>query len=272
MTRSGSGNQYDSVQTPRPIVAPRLRSHQFRAGVPPAHEQNQPAATTSTKVSANSPRHTVECHNGRLAGSSRPTTSHFAAVASAAAAIPPATSAGPATSTAHGHPHRAATATTATAHEAASNPFEATATMRVSSKQARATRSPHGGAYVRCWSMSSTVRRRWVGGLPSHDVPFFASARRGAADSTATNPRLGTLRPGAVIPEFPTNACLPIRTGSIRIHPPPSSYMPSIVSSARNAPSRTVVIDGRSNTVDASTSGPMRAPSALSQTGVNRLE
>ena len=44
-----------------------------------------------------------------------------------------------------------------------------------------------------------------------------------------------------------------------------------MVSSARNAPSRMVVIEGNSSTVEASTLRPTFAPSILSQTGVNRL-
>ena len=64
--------------------------------------------------------------------------------------------------------------------------------------------------------------------------------RRGAADSTATSAFLGTLRPGAAIPELPTKAPLPTRTRSTRSQPPPSSYPPTSVSSARNAPSPTL--------------------------------
>jgi len=41
------------------------------------------------------------------------------------------------------------------------------------------------------------------------------------------------------------------------------------VSSARNAPSRTVVSAGMSSTVEASTSLPILAPSMRSQTGVS---
>ena len=44
------------------------------------------------------------------------------------------------------------------------------------------------------------------------------------------------------------------------------------MSSARNAPSPTVVSFGSSSTVDASTFVPTVAPSARSQIGVNRLE
>ncbi len=43
------------------------------------------------------------------------------------------------------------------------------------------------------------------------------------------------------------------------------------MSSARNAPSPTDVILGSISTVDASTSRPIRAPSARSHTGVTRL-
>ncbi len=95
---------------------------------------------------------------------------------------------------------------------------------------------------------------------------------RGADDSTPTRPRLGTERPGAAIPELPRNACLPMRAGAIRSQPWLSSYVPTMVSSARNAPSSTVVIAGSASTVDASTLRPTLAPSSRSHTGVNRLE
>ena len=99
------------------------------------------------------------------------------------------------------------------------------------------------------------------------DCPFFAFS--GADDSTATSPRLGSLRPAAVIPELPRKARLPIVDCSTRIHPEPSSYEPTIVSSARNAPSPTVVSEGMSSTVDASTSLPIFAPSSRSHGGVS---
>ena len=44
-----------------------------------------------------------------------------------------------------------------------------------------------------------------------------------------------------------------------------------MVSSARKAPSPTVVMRGSNRTVEASTFFPTFAPSSLSQTGVNRL-
>ena len=72
-------------------------------------------------------------------------------------------------------------------------------------------------------SATSAVRRSRAGGLPSQEAPAFAVLRRGAADSTATSARLGTLRPGAAMPELPTNARLPIFTRSTRSQPPPSS-------------------------------------------------
>ena len=50
-----------------------------------------------------------------------------------------------------------------------------------------------------------------------------ALARAGVADSTATRPRLGTTRPGAVIPELPRKARLPTWARSIRSQPRPSS-------------------------------------------------
>jgi hypothetical protein len=96
--------------------------------------------------------------------------------------------------------------------------------------------------------------------------------RRGAADSTATSARFGTVRPGAAIPELPTNAPLPTRTRSTRSQPPPSSYPPTRVSSARKAPGPTLTNDGIISTVEASTPAPMSAPRARSHAGVTADE
>ena len=74
---------------------------------------------------------------------------------------------------------------------------------------------------MRLVSPRSTALRSGIGGRPSHDEPFFAL--RGVAESTPTSPRLGTDRPGAVIPELPRNACLPTRDGATCIQPPESS-------------------------------------------------
>ena len=57
--------------------------------------------------------------------------------------------------------------------------------------------------------------------MPRYDDPFLAL--RGAAESTPTSPRLGTERPGAVIPELPRKARLPIRVGATCSQPPASS-------------------------------------------------
>ncbi len=97
-------------------------------------------------------------------------------------------------------------------------------------------------------------------------MPFFAFF--GVADSTPTRPPSGTLRPGAVIPEFPRKARRPISARPIRTQPPPSSYGAVSVSSARKAPSPTVVRLGSASTVDTSAPRPIRMPSSRSHTGV----
>ena len=74
---------------------------------------------------------------------------------------------------------------------------------------------------MRLVSPRSTALRSGIGGRPSHEEPFFAF--RGVAESTPTSPRLGTDRPGAVIPELPRKACLPTRDGATCIQPPESS-------------------------------------------------
>ncbi len=89
------------------------------------------------------------------------------------------------------------------------------------STMARRTFSRSDGWNVRSTSAAVGLRRNRTGGLPSHDDPALALC--GAADSTATSPSSGTLRPGCVIPELPRNARLPIVAFATCIQPPPSS-------------------------------------------------
>ena len=92
------------------------------------------------------------------------------------------------------------------------------------STRARATPQPRGRV-VRAAVVAVAGDRgaAWSAGCRATTCPPSPCVRRGAADSTATRPRLGTLRPGAAIPELPTNARLPIFTRSMRSQPPPSS-------------------------------------------------
>ena len=99
--------------------------------------------------------------------------------------------------------------------------MQITGTIRQSSTSARATRRRVGGSNVRESSLSPATRRSLTGGEPSQDVP--ARAPSGVADRTATSPRLGTARPGAIIPELPRNARLPTLLRSTRSQPRPSS-------------------------------------------------
>ena len=60
LDQSASGSQYVSSHTPRPILEPRQRSHRLSTGVPVAARANHGAATSSTKLSTTSLRHTNE--------------------------------------------------------------------------------------------------------------------------------------------------------------------------------------------------------------------
>src|SRR6266571_3195435 len=62
------------------MLAPIVSSHAVRTGVPPACPTSHGTASTSTKVSASSLRHTNELHSGCSTGANRPTSSHFIAV------------------------------------------------------------------------------------------------------------------------------------------------------------------------------------------------
>ena len=119
------------------------------------------------------------------------------------------------------HPNAPASASNTASVNTASAALHITGTSRHASTSARATINRRGGAKVRASLPACAARGRRIGGMPSQEVP--ALARFGVADSTPTRPRLGTLRPGAVIPELPRNAPLPTRAVSTRSHPPPSS-------------------------------------------------
>ena len=144
-----------------------------------------------------------------------------------------------------------------------------TGTRRNVSISERATLSVAGGSKVREVSISAAVRRRRTGGLPSQLEPDLA--RSGVADSTATRPFLGTLRPGPVMPELPRNERLPIFASSMCSQPPPSSYDATIVSSARKAPSPIVVNRGSTSAVEISVPSPTFAPRMRNHVGVSRL-
>jgi hypothetical protein len=81
-------------------------------------------------------------------------------------------------------------------------------TTRQVSTSERRIFSRTDGWNVRNVSAAVGLRRNRTGGLPSHDDPALALC--GVADSTATSPSSGTLRPGWVIPELPRNARLPM--------------------------------------------------------------
>src|SRR5699024_12665784 len=86
------------------------------------------------------------------------------------------------------------------------------------------------------------------------DLVFF-----GVDDKTATSEFFASLRPGAVMPELPTKDRLPTLARPEDIQPPPSSYPPIMVSSAKKAPSLTSVNLGTITSVVISTSFPMIA-------------
>ena len=195
------------------------------SGVPATARANHGAATTSTNVSASSLRHTNELHSGWAPGRSRPISSHFAATVTSAA-----------TSPASGQQRRRQHQR----QQDAAGPVEQRGEHdRDHDGEPGAERDRHdpaglhqgaghlepGGRRVGAAGVaaSAAVRRSGAGGLPSHDSPACAVFRRGAAESTATSDALGTRRPGAAMPELPTNARLPIFTRSTRSQPPPSS-------------------------------------------------
>src|SRR5262249_16367578 len=89
-TRSASGSQYVSHQTPAPILAPSVRSQPVSNGVPGTEPANHGTARVSKKASASSLRPTNELHNGCSTRVNLPTNVHLATVATPAA-IRPAT-------------------------------------------------------------------------------------------------------------------------------------------------------------------------------------
>ena len=204
--------------------------------MPVAARANHGAATTSTKVSASSLRQTNELHSGCSEGRIRPTRSHFATTVTPAATRPAASSTGPPRSTAH-HGPRSSSAVRAPTTSTTRSTCVQTGTTRHSLDRAPGDPQPQRRA---CGCGRRRPRRARGGaravGCRATRCPALAVPRRGAADSTATSACFGTVRPGAAIPELPTNAPLPTRTCSTRSQPPPSSYPPTRVSSARKAP------------------------------------
>ncbi len=246
--------------------APRVRSHAASAGVPVHCSANHGRATVSTKVSCTSFRHTNDDHSGCSPASIRPTKAHFAVVDTAAATAPATMSTGPASRTVQPSPivdHRPRSVPTTPSAIAADT---IGARSRSSSQQPRATLSLRGGRNVRSSSNVVVARRSRTGGVPSHDEPRLAFF--GTAESTATRASRGTDRPAPVIPEFPRNARRPTFDRPIVTRPPPSSYVATIVSSARNAPDAICVSAGMSRTVEISVFRPTRAPSSRSHSGV----
>ncbi len=71
-----------------PIFAPSPRNHQTMAGVPVAARANHGALTISMKVSTTSFRQMKELQSGCSPERIRPTSSHLAATALAAAVTP----------------------------------------------------------------------------------------------------------------------------------------------------------------------------------------
>ncbi len=175
-------------------------------------------------------------------------------------------STGPARSTVHPMPTVDHSARRAPATPRAIAAETIGATRRRSSQHPRATLSRRGGRKVRSSSNSVVARRRRTGGDPSHEDPRLAFF--GTADSTATSASRGTERPAPVMPELPRNARRPTLERPMRTKPPPSSYVATIVSSARNAPEAICVSEGMRSTVEISVSRPTRAPSTRNHSGV----
>ena len=99
----------------------------------------------------------------------------------------------------------------------------ADANRRRVSTMPRATLARSGGLYVND-SPSPTeasTRRMRSGGDPHQLAPDFVFF--GVEESTATSEFFANLRPGAVIPEFPTKERLPTFANPEDIQPPPSS-------------------------------------------------
>ena len=136
---------------------------------------------------------------------------------------------------------------------------------------ARANRRPDRrdgrcGFHLRCWPADEVA--------PPETRARTCPPWPWTARPTARRPgrRAGRGGRGPPSRSCPGTHARPMRTGPMRSHPPCSSYDATIVSSARNAPSSILVIEGIRSTVDASTSRPTCAPSSRSHVGVERLE
>ena len=250
--------------------APRERSQTLSAGVPVRRRARTTARRPSRRRCrpARCARRTSSTAGARRRAI-RPTSSHFAAVVTAAATAPatqhaPARRAAPAPSTpdaVDAAPRAPSSTPTPSADRAPS-----TGTSRQQLDRAAGHPQPQrrveGAAVV---GRPAASRRSCTGGLPEPRRARPCALRRGAAESTATSACLGTLRPGAVIPELPRKARLPTLAA---LDPQPAAA--ELVAADQRVvgeerPSPTVVIRGISSTVDASTSAAdrrRRAPAA----------
>ena len=113
------------------------------------------------------------------------------------------------------------------------------------------TAAAPAGRTSRLWSPSSARPRQLHRRQAQVRAALLGLLRR-RRQHARPDRRPARCRPGAVIPELPRNARRPISARPIRSQPPPSSYGAISVSSARNAPSPTVVRLGSASTVDTS--------------------
>ena len=233
------------------------------AGVPAAARANHGAATISTKVSASSLRQTKELHSG-CSPAADPADQQplgrrrHARRASAGGEQHHARRAAPRPRA----PTRSRHACEGEQHaDAERRPCSITGHDPAQLDQRRG-RPAAAAAARRCGSSSPAA----AGAAQPHRRAAEPGRARpwpsaGVADSTATRPSLGTAAPGrghpGVAEEGPLADLGRARSAASRR---PARRTPTIVSSARNAPSPTVVILGSSSTVDASTSRPTFAP------------
>ena len=266
--RSASGSQYVSHQTPRPIRAPIERSQRLRRRAGGGRANHGAATTRGRCRRARCARRTSST---RMVAGREPADQQPLATVDGGGAEAGDEQERAAEEAAH-HGPRSSRRPLRPTHEHDESTCEPPA-RRGTPRPGRGP--PAAGAAARGPASSPSPRRgAALGGLPSQEVP----ALRSTAAGRPTGPRrglLGTVRPGAAIPELPRNAPLP--TCPLDPQPPAAELVAAdqgVV--GEEGPSPTSRNGGSISAVDASTSLPIRrraaAATAVSALGVEREE
>lgn len=244
----------------------------FRKGVPYIRRSIHGSARDSTKVKANSLRHTNELHSGCcLSAVILGVHTHFAAVASKHDVTHAATSRTPPT-IAMAKPKRSRMVSMTTTRDSIKSVEITKGVILMHSTRTSGDLESQRWIKASLGSGNPSTRRGMdIAGRPSQDEPAEICDGTEALPKTPINDSSRVKWSSLTMPELPTNARFPTEETPSTTFPPLSSNSASNTSSAKNDPSSAWRSDGSAMIVDASTPRPTRAPSNRSHIGVRRL-